>query len=195
MVEEKNYNYYEELGVKIGLEIHQQLNTKHKLFCKCPTKLVEDEENIKKTVKRILKPSKSELGEIDPAALFEYMKHKEYIYEAPEEASCLVELDEEPPHDLNEEALEIALEIALMLKSNPVDEVHVMRKIVIDGSNTTGFQRTAIIAMGGIVKDEEGDIGIKTICLEEEAARKISETEDKVTYRLDRLGIPLIEIA
>lgn len=195
MVEEKNYNYYEEIGVRIGLEIHQQLNTKHKLFCKCPTKLIEDEENIKKTVKRILKPSKSELGEIDPAALFEYMKHKEYIYEAPEEASCLVELDEEPPHDLNEEALEIALEIALMLKSNPVDEVHVMRKIVIDGSNTTGFQRTAIIAMGGIVKDEEGDIGIKTICLEEEAARKITETEDKVIYRLDRLGIPLIEIA
>ncbi|MCX8169375.1 MAG: Glu-tRNA(Gln) amidotransferase subunit GatE [Candidatus Methanomethylicia archaeon] len=181
------------IEIKVGLEIHQQLNTKHKLFCKCPTKLIEDP--CKNIVKRFLRPSKSELGEVDPAALFEYMKHKEYVYEAPEEASCLVELDEEPPHDLNQEALEIALEITLMLKAKPVNEVHVMRKIVIDGSNTTGFQRTAIIAMGGIIEDDEGNVEIKTICLEEESARKILETEDKVVYKLDRLGIPLIEIS
>ena len=189
----ENLNYYEKVGLKVGLEVHQQINTKQKLFCKCPTIMVENGNF--KTIKRFLRPSKSELGEVDPAALFEYMKHKEYIYEIPEEASCLVELDEEPPHELNQEALEVALMVALMLKSNPVDEVHVMRKVVIDGSNTTGFQRTAIIAMGGYVNDEEGNVEIKTLCLEEEAARKIAETEDKVIYRLDRLGIPLIEIA
>lgn len=185
--------YYEKLGLKVGLEIHQQLNTKQKLFCQCPTRLVERE--IRDTIIRTLRPSRSELGEIDPAALFEYMKHKRYVYEIPEEASCLVELDEEPPHDLNQEALDIVIQIALMLRAKLVNEIHVMRKIVIDGSNTTGFQRTAIVAMNGMVEDEDGEIGIKTICLEEEAARKISEDEAKIVYRLDRLGIPLVEIA
>ncbi|MCS7384639.1 MAG: Glu-tRNA(Gln) amidotransferase subunit GatE [archaeon GB-1867-097] len=181
------------MGLRVGLEIHQQLNTEHKLFCKCPTILKDEKPQI--IIERKLRPTQSELGEIDPAALFEYRRGRKYIYEVYEDATCLVELDEEPPHELNPEALEIALKIALMLKAKPVDEVHVMRKIVIDGSNTTGFQRTAIIALDGEIEDEEGNIEVKTICLEEEAARKIEEKEDKVVYRLDRLGIPLIEIA
>ncbi len=184
---------YEELGLKVGLEIHQQLDTKHKLFCNCPTILREDEPDV--IIVRRLRPTQSELGEVDPAALFEFKRGRMYVYESYEDTICLVEHDEEPPHDLNPEALEIALEIALMLNAKPVDEVHVMRKIVIDGSNTTGFQRTAIIAMEGYVEDVDGRIGIKTICLEEEAARKIREEGNKVYYRLDRLGIPLIEIA
>jgi len=184
---------YVNMGLRVGLEIHQQLNTEHKLFCKCPTILKDEKPQI--IIERKLRPTQSELGEIDPAALFEYRRGRKYIYEVYEDATCLVELDEEPPHELNPEALEIALKIALMLKAKPVDEVHVMRKIVIDGSNTTGFQRTAIIALDGEIEDEEGNIEVKTICLEEEAARKIEEKEGKVVYRLDRLGIPLIEIA
>jgi len=184
---------YVNMGLRVGLEIHQQLDTEHKLFCKCPTILKDEKPQI--IIERKLRPTQSELGEIDPAALFEYRRGRKYIYEVYEDATCLVELDEEPPHELNPEALEIALKIALMLKAKPVDEVHVMRKIVIDGSNTTGFQRTAIIALDGEIEDEEGNIEVKTICLEEEAARKIEEKEDKVVYRLDRLGIPLIEIA
>jgi len=50
---------------------------------------------------------------------------------------------------MSREALESALMVALLLGSNVVDEVHVMRKIVIDGSNTTGFQRTSVLGLGG----------------------------------------------
>jgi len=186
---------YDKIGLKVGLEIHQQLNTTCKLFCACPTILREDDPHFK--IIRELRPTQSELGEIDPAARFEYEKGKKYVYEGYNDTVCLVELDEEPPHPLNREAIEIALTVAMLLNSNIVDEIHVMRKIVIDGSNTAGFQRTSIIALGGYVEDSETGkkIGIQTICLEEDAARKISEDDKFVTYRLDRLGIPLIEIA
>jgi len=184
---------FRKLGLKVGLELHQQLDTKHKLFCKCPTKLVEEKGEF--NFIRRLRPTRSELGEVDIAALFEWKRGRYYLYESYDNYTCLVEGDEEPPHELNREALEIALTVALLLNSKPVDEVHVMRKIVIDGSNTTGFQRTAVVALGGYLEDEEGIIRIQTICLEEDAARKIAEKGAEVTYRLDRLGIPLIEIA
>ena len=179
--------------IKVGLEIHQMLDTRGKLFCECPTTLRHDKPHL--VFKRWLRVAKSELGEIDPAALFEYEKGRIYHYEAYMDSVCLVEMDEEPPHSLNREALRIALTIALMLNCRVVDEVHVMRKIVIDGSNTTGFQRTALIGFDGYVEIGEKRIPILTICLEEDAARKISEDKEKVIYRLDRLGIPLIEIA
>jgi glutamyl-tRNA(Gln) amidotransferase subunit E len=137
------------------------------------------------------------MGEIDPAALFEFQRKKRFCYEYYNDTTCLVEADEEPPHDLCEEAVDICLTMAEFLKSKPVDEIHPMRKIVIDGSNTTGFQRTTIIANGGMVLVGEKKIGIQTICLEEDAARKIAD-DDKNNmriYRLDRLGIPLIEVA
>lgn len=183
---------YEDVGLRVGLEIHQQLDTAHKLFCKCPARLSDKEE---KSIHRYLRAVKSELGEVDPAALFEVKRGRSYVYLADTSVTCLVEMDEEPPHNINMEAVKIALTVALMLKSRPVDEIHVMRKEVIDGSNTTGFQRTAIIATGGILEDDEDRIGIQTICLEEDAARKIKEEGNLVYYRLDRLGIPLIEIA
>ncbi len=184
---------YKKLGLKVGLELHQQLDTKYKLFCNCPTKLVEERPEY--VFIRRLRPTRSELGEVDIAALFEWKRRRKYVYESYENHVCLVEGDEEPPHNLNLEALEIALTVALMLHSKPVDEVHVMRKIVIDGSNTTGFQRTAVVALGGYLEDEEGKIRIQTICIEEDAARKIEEKGKNVVYRLDRLGIPLIEIS
>ncbi len=185
---------YEELGLRVGLEIHQQLDTKHKLFCDCPTKLASSLTPTAEIV-RYLRATKSEIGEIDPAALYEMQRGRKIIYQVPQGHACLVELDEEPPHELNREALAIAIAIAKALHSTILDEVHVMRKIVIDGSNPTGFQRTAIIAIGGYVDDEEGRVGIQTICVEEDAARKVDEGPGYVKYNLDRLGIPLIEIA
>ncbi|MGC9068935.1 MAG: Glu-tRNA(Gln) amidotransferase subunit GatE [Thermoprotei archaeon] len=183
---------YHAIGLKVGLEVHQQLNTKNKLFCSCPTELSEKEDI---RFHRYLRAVKSELGEVDPAALFEVKRGRSYIYLCEHTNTCLVEMDEEPPHPINEEALRAALIFALMVNSTPVDEVHVMRKEVIDGSNTTGFQRTAVVALGGFIKDENSIITIQTISLEEDAARKIDEQGSLVYYKLDRMGIPLIEIS
>lgn len=185
---------YSSVGLRVGIEIHQQLATREKLFCSCPTELASDEIP-RREVRRFLRVTKSEVGEVDPAAQYEVMKGRSIIYEVPEDHVCLVELDEEPPHELNREAVLITLAIAKALNSTPVDEIEVMRKIVVDGSNTTGFQRTAIVAVGGYLIDEEGLIRIQTVCLEEDAARKVDEGRGYVKYNLDRLGIPLIEIA
>jgi len=183
---------YEKLGLKVGFEIHQELDT-HKLFCECPSELRDEDPDI--TVKRELRPTESEMGEIDPAALAEAAKSKKFKYEVHQSSNCLVELDEEPPHPLNEEATDIALESALLLNANPADEAHVMRKTVIDGSNTTGFQRTVLLATDGSIKIDDSEIQLSTFCIEEDAARKIEEDEEYVKFRLDRLGIPLLEIA
>ena len=184
---------YQALGLKVGLEIHQQLDTSHKLFCSCPTDLTEAEKGDE--FPRRLRPTRSETGEVDVAALFEYRKGRKYSYQAPSGHYCLVEADEEPPHPINREAIVIALAVAKALGSTMVDEVHVMRKIVIDGSNTSGFQRTAIVALGGRITVNGKDYGIQTIVVEEDAARKVGERGQVVDYRLDRLGVPLIEIA
>jgi len=183
---------YRKLGLRVGLEIHQELNT-GKLFCRCPSLLREEEAPV--LVRRRLHLSQSELGEVDKAALLEVSKGKEFRYEVHPDSLCLVELDEEPPHPLNQEALDIALTFSLMVGAKPVDEIHVMRKIVVDGSNTSGFQRTALIATDGKIETERGTFLLPTICLEEDAARKVEEGEDHVRYRLDRLGVPLLEVA
>ena len=182
---------YKKLGFKCGIEIHQQLDT-HKLFCNCPSEIREDEPDI--IVKRKMRAVAGEIGDVDPAALHEFLRDREFIYQAYSDTNCLVELDEEPPHPLNKEALDIVLEISLLLNARPVDELQVMRKTVIDGSNTSGFQRTVLVAMDGYLDTEMGRIEIPTICLEEDAARKIVEKGNAMVYRLDRLGIPLVEI-
>jgi glutamyl-tRNA(Gln) amidotransferase subunit E len=184
---------YKKLGLKVGLEVHQQLDTSAKLFCKCKPELFKEEPET--TFLRRLRPTQSELGQIDPAAYFEFQKGVKILYEANRATSCLVEMDEEPPHPLNAEAVETVITAALMMKAKPVDEIHVMRKTVIDGSNTTGFQRTCVIALNGALKVGEKIIPIQHVSLEEDAARKMSEEQDNtLRYRIDRLGIPLIEV-
>ena len=184
---------YEKIGLKVGLEIHQQLDTATKLFCNCKPELFKKEPEI--TFLRRLRPTQSELGQIDPAAYFEFQKGVKILYEANRATSCLVEMDEEPPHPLNMEAVETTLTAALVMNAKPVDEIHVMRKTVIDGSNTTGFQRTCVIALGGKVKVGEKTVPIQHISLEEDAARKTGGESNVIRYRIDRLGIPLIEVA
>jgi glutamyl-tRNA(Gln) amidotransferase subunit E len=184
---------YSKLGLKVGLEIHQQLDTSTKLFCNCQPELSKEESEV--LFLRRLRPTQSELGQVDPAAFFEFQKGVKILYEANNETSCLVEMDEEPPHPINLEAVEIALTVALMMKATPIDEIHVMRKTVIDGSNTTGFQRTCLIALGGEIYVGEKRIPIEHVSLEEDAARKTGQEGKIIRYRIDRLGIPLIEIA
>ena len=186
---------YSKLGLKVGIEIHQQLATSTKLFCGCPPELFKEQPEI--TFLRRLRPTQSELGQVDPAAFFEFQKGIRIRYEANRSTSCLVEMDEEPPHPLNMEAVEVVLSAALMMNAKPVDEVHVMRKTVIDGSNTTGFQRTCAIALDGWIRVGGKMIPIQHASLEEDAARKTGdeETGKIIRYRIDRLGIPLIEVA
>jgi glutamyl-tRNA(Gln) amidotransferase subunit E len=181
-----------EIGLKVGLEIHQQLDAKKKLFCNC--KSVEDDEYTNK-FSRNLRATKSELGKIDPAALFENTKAKTIVYYANPNSSCLVEKDEEPPHDLNDDAKNTALLIGSALNSKIFSEIHVMRKTVVDGSNTSGFQRTMLIAQGGHIEVEGKKVGVQSICLEEDAAKIIKDEDDKRFFSLERLGVPLVEIA
>ncbi len=186
---------YEKVGLKVGLEIHQRLDT-HKLFCSCPSIMREDEPH--EWIRRRLSVSYSELGTIDPAARFESLRKRDFLYGIYYDTTCEVEADEAPPHPMNEEALEISLTIALMLGMEPVDEVHVMRKIVVDGSNTTGFQRTALVALGGEgsgIETKWGRVRMATLCLEEESAYIVESKSERAKYRLDRLGIPLVELA
>ncbi|MBI2541777.1 Glu-tRNA(Gln) amidotransferase subunit GatE [Candidatus Woesearchaeota archaeon] len=184
---------YENLGFKCGLEVHQQLEGK-KLFCNCRTLNSDKEPDIK--IERKLRAVAGETGDIDVAAQYEMMKNKKIIYEANSEDVCLVETDEEPPHELNKQALETTIKVALLLNAKIVDEIQVMRKTVVDGSNVSGFQRTALVAMNGHITTEDGSVvKIPTICLEEEAAQKLEDGKDFARYKLDRLGIPLIEIA
>ena len=181
---------------KVGLEIHQQLDSKNKLFCNC--RIVDSTEH-DFTFKRILHPTQSEMGAYDQAALFESKKIKTVKYLSSKNSNCLIESDEEPPEMVNAEALELVLTIALALHCTIEDELHVMRKIVIDGSNTTGFQRTILVARNGYLDVDEVRVGIQSICLEEDAARIINEQkddkDDTKIFALDRLGVPLIEIA
>ena len=182
----------DKIGLKVGLEIHQQLDTSKKLFCNC--KPIENTEYTEKFTRK-LRAAKSELGKIDPAALFESSKSKTIVYYANQNSSCLVEKDDEPPHDLDVKAKEIALLISSALNSKIFSEIHVMRKTVIDGSNTSGFQRTMLVAQGGEIMVDGKPVGVQSICLEEDAGKLIKDENSQRFFSLDRLGVPLVEIA
>ena len=182
----------DKIGLLVGLEIHQQLATGSKLFCRCKS-IESDEYTINFT--RKLRITSSELGEFDPSAIFEKSKEKTISYFGNQESSCLVEQDDEPPHDLDPIAKETVLIISSALKSNIFNEIYVMRKLVIDGSNTSGFQRTMLVSSGGSLEVNGKKIGVQSICLEEDAAKLLRDSGDIREYNLDRLGVPLVEIA
>ena len=183
---------YEELKFKAGIEVHQQLESS-KLFCACPSILRTDEPSFE--VSRRLHAVAGESGEVDIAAKHEASLDKEFVYQG-YDTTCLVELDEEPPHEINKEALKIGMQIGLLLNCKIIPITQVMRKTVIDGSNTSGFQRTVAIAQKGFIETSKGKVGIDWVYLEEDPARKVNSisTDKRVVYKLDRLGIPLVEI-
>ena len=183
---------YEELGLVAGLEIHQQLDTETKLFCDSPT-VERDPDEAAREITRQLHPTKSELGELDDAAMEESRVDREFTYLA-YDTTCLVEEDDEPPRRVDGEALSVALQIADLLDLSVVDQAHVMRKLVIDGSNTSGFQRSILLGQDGEIETESGSVSVVDLMLEEESAKRVEETEDGVVYSLDRLGVPLVEI-
>ncbi|MEM7825434.1 MAG: Glu-tRNA(Gln) amidotransferase subunit GatE [Candidatus Aenigmatarchaeota archaeon] len=184
---------YKKIDLRAGLEIHFQLDTKHKLFCNCSTEMKEKEPIA--VVKRKQHPVQSELGEIDTAAQYEYLRNRNFYYQVFKNETCLIELDEEPPLPLNQEALEIALQIALLFNCSIPEEAHIMRKTVIDGSTPMGFQRTVVVGKDGFLKYKGIKVKIEHVCLEEDAAAIVKEENGNVTYRLNRLGIPLVEIS
>ncbi len=183
---------YSKLGFKAGLEIHQQLDTP-KLFSGAPSFLRNDEPHY--TFERKLHAVAGETGKVDEAVSHEASLGKKFIYEGYRDTISLVELDEEPAHNINDEALEVSLTVALLLNCEIYPVTQVMRKTVIDGSNTSGFQRTLLIAHDGFLETSYGKVRVATVCLEEDSARVILREKNKVIYRLDRLGIPLVEIA
>ncbi len=178
-----------------GLEIHQRLSGP-KLFCACPSPAPDAPlEPAHYSILRRLRASAGEGGELDIAAAFEASRSRSVEYAAPPSSTCLVEADEEPPHPLNAVHLQTVLALARHAGSGLADEVQVMRKTVVDGSNTSGFQRTCLVAMGGSLPSPSGPIPLETICLEEESAGILPAIGSSVRFRIDRLGIPLIEIA
>ncbi len=185
---------YSGLGYKCGLEIHQQLKTKLKLFCRCPAGLYQNGDDYDAEVIRHMRPTLSEMGEYDGTALMERKTKKNIIYRIKNVSACTYDIDDTPPFPINRQALDIAVEIALMLKTNIVGELHITRKQYLDGSIPTGFQRTAIVGIEGEIPLKNKKIGIIQLSIEEDACREVSDTGHWRTYTTDRLGIPLIEM-
>lgn len=178
--------------IKCGLEIHQQLDCK-KLFCECDS--VIQDANPHFTIMRRLRAVVGETGEVDSAAAAEAMKGKKYVYEGFDDNVCLIELDEEPPRGLRHAALLAAIQVGKLFKAKFVDEVQVMRKTVVDGSNTSGFQRSALVGYNGSINSSLGAVSVPTVIVEEDSARLVRDDSEQTVFRLDRLGIPLLEVS
>jgi glutamyl-tRNA(Gln) amidotransferase subunit E len=184
---------YDRVGFKAGLEVHQQLKTGKKLFCNCPAGLYNRKGVFDAEVIRHMRPTLSELGEYDGTALMEFKTRKQIIYRIKNETACTYDIDDTPPFPLNREALEIALEIALLCRLNIVGEVHIIRKQYLDGSIPTGFQRTAILGVEGEIQLRNKTVRLIQLSLEEDSCREVSDVGHVRVYQTDRLGIPLIE--
>ncbi|MGD2246313.1 MAG: Glu-tRNA(Gln) amidotransferase subunit GatE [Candidatus Aminicenantes bacterium] len=184
---------YDRVGFKAGLEVHQQLKTKKKLFCNCPSGIYNGDDDYDAEIIRHMRPTLSELGEYDGTALMEFKTRKTILYRIKNETTCTYEIDDTPPFPINRESLEIALEISLLCKLNIVGEVHITRKQYLDGSIPTGFQRTAILGVEGEIQLQNKKVRLLQLSLEEDSCREISDIAHIRTYKTDRLGIPLIE--
>ena len=182
---------YEALGFMCGLEVHQQLLTRRKLFCRCPAGLYTTAHDVE--ILRHMRPTLSEMGDYDGTALMEFKTRKEIHYLLSNESVCTYEMDDAPPFEMDPDALERALLISMMLDLQLVDEIHIARKQYLDGSIPTGFQRTAILGVHGSVPFEGRTIGIRQLSIEEDSCREISDRGHHRHYRTDRLGMPLIE--
>jgi glutamyl-tRNA(Gln) amidotransferase subunit E len=184
---------YRELGFRCGLEVHQQLRTKKKLFCRCPAGVYQDGADYDAQLVRHMRPTLSELGEYDGTALMEYKTKKNIIYRIKGETACTYDIDDTPPFSLNREALGIAIEVALLLETSIVGELHITRKQYLDGSIPTGFQRTAIVGIDGRIPVAGKRVGVRQLSIEEDSCREVSDVGHERTYTTDRLGMPLIE--
>ena len=183
---------YAALGLKIGLEIHRQLLTEKKLFCRCQAGHYSHSYNAQ--ILRHMRPTLSELGEYDGTALMEFKTKKEILYQINHRTVCTYEMDDTPPFEINPQALDIALEATMLLNYNLVGEIHIARKQYLDGSIPTGFQRTTILGVDGWISYKDRRIGLVQLGLEEDACREVSDIGHERTYLTDRLGMPLIEI-
>jgi glutamyl-tRNA(Gln) amidotransferase subunit E len=184
---------YDAIGFMSGLEVHQQLKTKEKLFCRCPAGLYQKADQYDAEVIRHMRPTLSELGEYDGTALMEFKTRKNIVYRLKNQTTCTYEVDDTPPFPLNREALGIAIEISHISKLNIVGEVHITRKQYLDGSIPTGFQRTAIIGVEGEIPLKNKKVRLIQLSLEEDSCREVSDIGHTRIYRTDRLGMPLIE--
>lgn len=191
--EEMTLSDYERVGFKSGLEVHQQLETAKKLFCRCTSPKAPYSDAYHAEILRHMRPTLSELGEYDGTALMEFKTKKEIIYRINRDTICTYEMDDTPPFEINEEALDIAFEIGLLMNAKIVDELHIARKQYLDGSIPTGFQRTAIFCVNGWIPYKDRKIDIVQMSIEEDACREVSDIGRTRTYLTDRLGIPLIE--
>jgi glutamyl-tRNA(Gln) amidotransferase subunit E len=189
--EEMTPEDYAVVGFKSGLEIHQQLLTEKKLFCRCPAGRYSTTYDAE--ILRHMRPTLSELGEYDGTALMEFKTKKEIIYRINRDTVCTYEMDDTPPFMIDEDALDIALGIGMLYDCIMVDELHIARKQYLDGSIPTGFQRTTIVGVDGKIPYKDRFIRIVQLGLEEDACREVSDVGHRRTYLTDRLGIPLIE--
>jgi glutamyl-tRNA(Gln) amidotransferase subunit E len=182
---------YAAVGFKSGLEIHQQLFTSKKLFCRCPAGRYDDKFDAE--ILRHMRPTLSELGEYDGTALMEFKTKKEIIYRINRETVCTYEMDDTPPFEINDDALDIALAVGMMYNSSPVDEIHIARKQYLDGSIPTGFQRTSIVCLDGSIPYKDRTVQVIQLSIEEDACREVSDIGHRRVYLTDRLGMPLVE--
>jgi glutamyl-tRNA(Gln) amidotransferase subunit E len=184
---------YDRIGFMSGLEVHQQLLTKYKLFCRCPAGVYNKHEAYDAELIRHMRPTLSELGEYDGTALMEFKTRKEIVYRIKHETACTYDVDDTPPFRIDQEALNIAIEISLLSKLNIVGEVHITRKQYLDGSIPTGFQRTAIIGVEGVIPLKNKNVRLIQLSLEEDSCREMWDIGHQRGYKTDRLGMPLIE--
>ena len=166
---------YDRIGFMSGLEVHQQIKTKEKLFCHCPAGKFNKFDDYDAELIRHMRPTLSELGEYDGTALMEFKTKKEIVYRIKNQTACTYDIDDTPPFPINKEALHNAIVIALRSNLNIVGEVHITRKQYLDGSIPTGFQRTAIVGVEGLLKMPKKDIRLIQLSIEEDACREISD--------------------